>query len=266
MLIDWFTVVAQTANFLILVWLLKRFLYQPILNAIAAREQRIAAKLADADALKVEAHAERDAYQRKNAEFDQQRTELFNRVTAEAASERQRLLDAAQQDADSLRARQQTSLRDEYKNLNAEIARRTQAEVLAIARKTLQDLAGESLEARMLETLLLRLQALGGDEKKRLAALFQLSHIPVLVRSAFDLQPAQREQILQAVQAIFAAEIQLQFEIVPDLVCGIELTLPGQKIAWSVGDYLAALDRSINELLKSQRQARAIPGAHEQSR
>jgi len=38
MLIDWFTVVAQVINFLILVWLMKRFLYKPILNAIAARE------------------------------------------------------------------------------------------------------------------------------------------------------------------------------------------------------------------------------------
>jgi hypothetical protein len=49
MLIDWFTVGAQIVNFLILVWLLKRFLYKPILDAIDAREKRIAAELADAD-------------------------------------------------------------------------------------------------------------------------------------------------------------------------------------------------------------------------
>jgi F-type H+-transporting ATPase subunit c len=50
MLIDWFTVGAQLLNFLILAWLLKRFLYRPILDALDAREQRIAAELADADA------------------------------------------------------------------------------------------------------------------------------------------------------------------------------------------------------------------------
>ena len=43
MLIDWFTVGAQLLNFLILVCLMKRFLYQPVLDAIAAREQKIAA-------------------------------------------------------------------------------------------------------------------------------------------------------------------------------------------------------------------------------
>ena len=50
MLIDWFTIGAQVLNFLILVWLLKRFLYKPILHAIDAREKRIAKELADADA------------------------------------------------------------------------------------------------------------------------------------------------------------------------------------------------------------------------
>ena len=50
MLIDWFTVGAQAVNFLILVWLLRQFLYKPILNAIDAREKRIASELADANA------------------------------------------------------------------------------------------------------------------------------------------------------------------------------------------------------------------------
>ena len=73
MLIDWFTVIAQVVNFLILVWLMKRYLYQPILKALDAREQRIAAELADADAKRAEALAEREEFKRKNDEFDRQR-------------------------------------------------------------------------------------------------------------------------------------------------------------------------------------------------
>lgn len=65
MLIDWFTVIAQVVNFLILVWLLKRFLYQPILNAIDAREQRVATELADADAKMNEAAKQRNEFQKK---------------------------------------------------------------------------------------------------------------------------------------------------------------------------------------------------------
>ena len=102
MLIDWFTVGAQALNFLILVWLMKRFLYKPILHAIDEREKRIAAELANADAKKAEAQKERDEFQHKNEEFDQQRAALLSKATDEAQAERQRLLDEARKAADGL--------------------------------------------------------------------------------------------------------------------------------------------------------------------
>src|SRR5450432_1233116 len=105
MLIDWFTVIAQVVNFLILVWLLKRFLYGPILDAIDAREKRIATELADADAKKAEAQKERDEFQHKNEEFDRQRIALFSKATEEARAERQRLLNDARTAADVLSAK-----------------------------------------------------------------------------------------------------------------------------------------------------------------
>ncbi len=94
MLIDWFTVGAQVLNFLILVWLLKHFLYKPILNAIDAREKRIASELADADAKKSEAQKERDDFQNKNKVFDQQRSAQLSKAADEAKVERERLRNA----------------------------------------------------------------------------------------------------------------------------------------------------------------------------
>ena len=102
MLIDWFTVGAQALNFVILVWLMRRFLYKPILDAIDAREKKIAAELADAAAKKAEAKKERDEFQHKNEEFDQQRAALLSKATDEAKAERQRLLDEARKAADAL--------------------------------------------------------------------------------------------------------------------------------------------------------------------
>src|SRR5580704_1141785 len=131
MLIDWFTVGAQALNFLILVWLLKRFLYKPILNAVDAREKRIAAELADADAKKSEAQKERDAFQHKNEELDQQRAALLSKAADEAKVERGRLLDDARKAADALAAKRQEALRSDADNLNQAIRHRTQKEVFA---------------------------------------------------------------------------------------------------------------------------------------
>jgi F-type H+-transporting ATPase subunit b len=252
MLIDWFTVGAQALNFLILVWLLKRFLYKPILNAIDAREKRIAAELADADAKKAEAQKERDEFQHKNEELDQQRATLLSQATDEANAERQRLLDKARQAADALGAKRQETLRNDAHNLNQAIRRRTQQEVFAIARKALTDLATTSLEERLGEVFTRRLRGMDGQAKAGLAAALKTASDPALVRSAFDLPAEQRAAIQSALNETFSAEIHLRFETAPDLISGIELTTNGQKVAWSIADYLVSLEKGVDELLKEK--------------
>ena len=64
--VDWFTVIAQILNFLVLVWLLKRFLYKPVLNAIDEREKKIASELEDAAIHKAEARKEKEKFLQKN--------------------------------------------------------------------------------------------------------------------------------------------------------------------------------------------------------
>jgi F-type H+-transporting ATPase subunit b len=248
-LVDWFTVVAQVINFLILVWLLKHFLYQPILDAIDAREKRIAAELADADAKKAEATQERDTFQYKNDEFDRQRAALLSQATDEAKAERQRLMDEARQEAETLSARRMETLRNDAHNLNQAISRRTQQEVFAIARKALTDLASTSLEERLGEVFTRRLRELDARAKDDLASALNTGFAPVLVRSAFELPTEQRAAIQQALNETFSAEIQVRFETAPDVISGIELTTNGQKVAWSIADYLASLERSVGELL-----------------
>jgi len=259
MLIDWFTIVAQVLNFLILVWLLKRFLYKPILHAIDAREKRIATELADADAKQNQAEKERDEFQKKNEEFDQQRAALLSKATDEAQAERQRLLDEARQAADALRAKRQDALKREQQSLNDEITRRTREEVFAIARKTLSDLAGTTLEERMSEVFRRRLRELNNDAKEGLAKALKISSDPVLMRSAFDLPAEQRTAIQNALNETFSAEIHVRFETAPELISGIELTTNGQKVAWSIADYLASLEKSVGELLKEQSKPQAKP-------
>ena len=252
MLIDWFTVGAQALNFLILVWLMKHFLYKPILNAIDAREKLISTELADAAAKKAEAQKEHDEFQHKNEEFDQQRAALLSKATDEAKAERQRLIDEARKAADALSAKRQDSLKNDAHNLSQAISRRTQQEVFAITRKALTDLATTSLEERVGEVFTRRLREMDGKAKETLGAALKTAPEPAVVRSAFDLPKDQRAAIQNAVNETFSADIHLRFETEPDLVSGIELTANGQKVAWSIADYLASLEKGVGELLKEQ--------------
>ena len=257
MLIDWFTVGAQVLNFLILVWLLKHFLYKPILKAIDAREKRIASELADADAKKSEAQKERDEFQNKNKVFDEQRSALLGKAADEARVERERLLDEAHKDAGNLRAVQAAALRNDQKRLASAITNLAKQEVFGIARKTLADLAMVSLEDRMGEVFTRRLREMDGKAKALLGAALKSSSEPAVVRSTFDLGAAQRAAIQNALNETFSAEIHIRFETSPDLISGIELTTNGRKVAWSIADYLASLGKGVDELLKKKEEATA---------
>lgn len=249
MLIDWFTVLAQALNFLILVWLMKRFLYKPILHAIDEREKRIAAELADAEAKKAEAHKERDEFRLKNEEFDQERAALLRRVTDEAHIERQRLLEEARKEIDALTARQQERLRNDAHTVTQSLSRRAQQEVFAIARKALMDLAATSLEERLCEVFTRRLREMDGHVKEGLVAALKTTSDPAVVRTTTDLPAEQRAVVQHALNQTFSAEVPVRFETAPDLVSGIEFTTHGQKIGWSIAEYLASLEKVVNELL-----------------
>ncbi len=252
MLIDWFTVGAQALNFVVLVWLMKHFLYKPVQEAIAAREKRIAGQLADADRKKAEAKKDLDDFQHKNDAFDQERAALLKKAADDASSERERLLDAAGKAADALTAKRTQALQADAENLSRGLRRRVQDEVFAIARKALADLASASLDDRMCETFTGRLRAVEGAEKERLAAAFDSKSEPLIVRSTFELPAAQRAAIQKAVHETFATKDALQFETAPELVGGIELSAGGHKLAWSIADYLTSLERGVGELLQSQ--------------
>ena len=252
MLIDWFTVIAQVVNFLILVWLLKHFLYRPILNAIDAREKRIASEIAQADAKMTEALRERDEFRQKNEEFDQQRSAHMNQIIEQAKTEHARLLDAARQEADKLRTKLHDSIKNEQHGLHDALSLRAREEVFAIARKVLGDLAGTTLEERMTEIFLARLRELNDAEMAGLKSAFAASTSPLLVRTAFKLPTEQCAAIAAASKEILGSDKQLEFETAPDLVSGIEISADGRKIAWSIADYLASLAKSIDSLLKTQ--------------
>jgi F-type H+-transporting ATPase subunit b len=257
MLADWFTIVAQALNFLILVWLMKRYLYKPVLNAIDEREKRIAAELANADAKKAEAQKEHDEFQRKNEKFDKERAALLSKATSEAQAERQRLLDEARKAAVDLSSKRQAALRNEEQTLHQAIRRRTQQEVFAITRQALTDLATVSLEERLGEVFTRRLREMNGKAKEGLGAALKTAADPGVVRSTFDLGAEQRGAIQNALNETFSAQIRIRFETAPDLVSGIELATNGQKVGWSIADYLASMEKGAAELLKEKDKSEA---------
>ena len=244
MLIDWFTVAAQALNFLILVWVMKRFLYKPVLLAIDTREKKIAAEIADATSKLAAAQKQESLFRDKSEAFDRQRAGLLQKATDDAATEKQRLLEEARKAADALGAKRQAAQSDEERSLALSIAERTAEEVFATARKALTALASASLEDRIVEVFVQRLRGMTGKTKDELGDSLKASSGPALLRSAFDLPAPQRLSIETALTEIFGTKILVRYEIAPELVAGIDLSANGRKVGWSIADYLNSLEKS----------------------
>lgn len=257
MLIDWFTVFAQLVNFLILMGLLKLFLYKPILRALEDREKKIAGQLEEARKIKADAERERNEYVYKNELFEQQRDDLLKQAQNDANHEREKLIEAARMEAADLRTGWQQALKIEQTGLHRDIMQQTRAEVFAITRKTLADLASESLEQRISEVFIQRLRALNESDKNLLALAIEASSKPVQIRSAFELTPQQQKALEQTVREVFAVEAAIEFKTDAERISGIELSTNGHKLAWNIADYLALLERSVEEVLEAKTESPA---------
>ncbi len=252
MQVNWFTVIAQVLNFLILVWLLKRFLYKPILKAIDERENKIARQIKDAEDQDSKAKKEHAEFVKKNEAFDLEKKELMAAAVSETNDARQKLLDEARNEANELRSKLEKSMKEMQKNMSRNLVKSTQHEVFAIARKTLADLASLSLEEQSANIFIKRLKELSSKENKQFVEAFKKGLDPILVQSTFDLPEKQQTDIKSAVKEILGSETNFQFKTAPEIISGIELSSNGYKLAWSISEYLNSLQRSISETINEE--------------
>jgi F-type H+-transporting ATPase subunit b len=252
MLIDWFTVGAQVLNFIVLVWLLKRFLYKPVLNAIDAREKRVAAQLASADLQMTEIKRSRDELQAKGSAFDEERGALLAKAILGAKMEAERLLENTRQAADALTLQRNAALHSETARLSDELSRLAAAESINIARAALKDLAGADLEARICEVFVRRLREIDSPTKEALGILLKSPTGKPVVTSTFELSSRDELAIQTALNETFSADIHLRFETSPNAIGGIELSAGGERLSWTIADYLKTLEEKVAALLSTE--------------
>jgi F-type H+-transporting ATPase subunit b len=245
MQIDWITVSAQIVNFLILVWLLKRFLYHPVIDAMDQREQRIADKLDQAQQREREAAAQIQQYQDKANSLDQRSEQLLKQAGEQAEQEKQTMLEQARTDVAASREQWQLQVQQEKNDFLQKLRLQSAETVQLIARRALGDLANQSLEQQVIDAFIQRLESLDDDQRQ---ALHDATG-PVQVNSAFDLAPALRGKLTRAIHAQLAGEVDVNYAQVPRLICGIELGRGEQRLGWNLDDYMHKLSAQVEETL-----------------
>ncbi len=260
-MIDWFTVVAQIVNFLILVALLRYFLYDRVLKAVADRQQQIEASFREAEDDRAQAKGELLAAGEKNRLFDEQREKMFSKTSDEVEQRRKQLTAQVRTEVESQRARWLGALREESDSFLSDIRRRVSEEVCAIAGRTLMDLADADLERQIVSHFIQRLERLPDSEREAVISSLQAAGSCAIVQSAHELSGDLRQALLDALRERFLKDLEIRFEFSEDLVCGIALQTDGHKLAWSVGDYLNSLTEELRQTLDEGAGPKDSPSA-----
>lgn len=258
MQIDWFTVAAQVLNFLVLIWLLKRFLYRPVLDAIDAREQRMAKTMEEASLARQQAAGERDLFARRNADLEASKADLLQAGIDEANVQARQLVDNARAEANTLMKQQQDERQRSLQGLRAELQTLAVAEVFAMTRKILGELAGTRLEQSMVEIFIAQLQEMSDSARQPLLLALKKAPAGGLIRSAFGLDASQQTLLAESISTWAGTGVPLQFETDQTLICGLELSAKGQHSAWNIEGRLQELEHAISTHL-------AATGNHESS-
>jgi F-type H+-transporting ATPase subunit b len=250
MLIDWFTVIAQIVNFLILVWLLQRFLYGPITQAMAKREALIASQLADAAQRRAEAEQEADRYRQLQATLQAQEEDWRHAAKDRVEELRQGWLEEAKHTVAIAREQWLGELDQERQQVWDTVRRQAMQQLLSTVRQVLRQLANATLEDQILETFLAQVQHLPPPEQERLqAALAHSVDHHLRISSSFPLSSSQRDRLRQTLYHHIPDAIAIDFTVEPDLIGGIQLTTSGYRLDWNLAHYLDHLDASLSTTL-----------------
>jgi len=253
--IDWFVFLAQIFNFLLLMYLLKRFLYGRIIKAMDDREAKIAARFAEADELKAKANEAAGLYEKRNQMLNETKEVMLNEATMAADAKRRELMEKVRVDVEQVKARWQDMLTREQDAFFYDLRQRAAKQLYATARKALSDLADADLEERIVDEFLRRVKALDAEKSVQIRQAIRGGGNRVVIQSAFGISEPRQAQIEEVLKKQITNGFTIRYQKEPDIVSGIELRVNGHKIAWSLNEYLETLVESLTETLQKEAHA-----------
>lgn len=241
MQIDWFTFAAQIVNFLILLALLKRFLYGPILKAIDGREAEIAARFELVEEQQREADLARESFENKRQELSHAKQQLLAEAAEECEQWKSERLAEARLETEKSRSDWFAGVDRERGQLKENLLSQYRQHSLQLAEGILSCLADQNAQDFLVDAFVRSLQETGSKASAK--QLSGESAETVTLRSAFELSSPQQSKLEKALTQVGYASDGIQFRVDESLICGVELRTSDHEISWNVReslDYLAA--------------------------
>lgn len=244
MQIDWFTLIAQIVNFLILVIVLRALLYKRIIKTMDERERRIAESISDAEEKKAKAEEIEREYRNMRDEIEREKNSIIATAKEDAERRSKEMMTTARDEIKQKKSEWLKALRRDKENFVKQLNREASERVLATARKVLREMADEGLNSRIVEEFCERLRELPDDEIADFNRALKDANRELTIISAFDLTDEEFAIIQNALKKLFG-DIEATVKTESDKIAGIEVRAGGKKIEWSIEEYIDELQESV---------------------
>lgn len=243
MLIDWPTVFFQIVNFLILIGLLKRFLYGPIIKAMDEREKKIADRLAQAAKSQKDAAAHASRLASAQEDFARNRNRMQQEAHLEIDKWKNESIERLKTEVEDQKKSWQQSLEEEKEAFLQKLKIAISQQVFQVARKAFTDLASEQLELRLIDTFLDKID-------KEMDSAFRQDRDQKTVRiiSGFPLQQTEKDRLQKGLSPFFSRHEQFHFEEDAGIGFGLRLLSGNHKWEWNLNRYMLDFE---DEILKT---------------
>jgi F-type H+-transporting ATPase subunit b len=243
--LDWWTIALQTINFAILVWLLHRFLYKPVLAVIEMRKAEVQQQYDEARAAENKAKAHLAELEAERARIGVERETVLSATAAAAEETAQARRVRAETEAREFLDRTRTALAAEREGALEE-ARSLAIDLGAdFARRILAEAPVECRAEAWIEPIEHSLKMLSKPELEALRGQLKGSGGLTVVTAA-PLAPAATDVWRNRLRRSLGNAASIAFEVNPDLIGGAELHFPAAVIKFSWRNALACLRSEID--------------------
>ncbi len=238
---DWTTFALEVVNFLVLLWILNRFLYKPVLEMLDARQKRIADQVQQAEGVQQDAEMLKLQYENRLATWQKEQEEARQKLAQELAKERTNQLDALRQSLAEEMIKERAQKEALMVLQEVQLAEQAKNKAFSASAAMLERLSSEALTAKIAHIFEQDLSALPEKMRRTIneAIATQADGAVVEVASAHLLESSVQQQLSAALSETFPKATQFAFVHKPELIAGLRISIGEHLLQANLKDELS---------------------------
>ncbi|HEX7649452.1 MAG TPA: F0F1 ATP synthase subunit delta [Noviherbaspirillum sp.] len=221
---DWTTFALEVINFLVLLWILKRFLYRPVLAAIDARRDAVSRQEESLQTRQREAEALKSQYEALLKAWPQERDEARRRLDEELSRQKAAGRETIRRELDAERETVSARMAVAAATKEAEVSAHAIETAYRRVSEMLQRLASPAITLRIVDVFLEDLPQLGDADRAMLSKAAMSAEHNVVIETAHAIGDETRQRLSRGLSDASGTTPAPAFEVRPELIAGIRVS------------------------------------------